>query len=115
MKTEPTTSLPSENQLSDNELIAEFMGWERDNKNCPVEYTTWCKVGFMPIPYHWLEKYQTSWEWLMPVVGKVNEAVLGRFIPWADVQYSLREENITVVYNRVVTAIKWYNANQPKP
>lgn len=44
---------------TDNELIAEFIG------DCPKNYDfeTWCLNA----------DYNTSWDWIMPVVERINE------------------------------------------
>jgi hypothetical protein len=59
--------------------------------------------------FEWEEvRYNSSWDWLMPVVAKItktnpmNQA-------WYDVKYPLTEGNIKIVYDRVVSFIKWYD------
>jgi hypothetical protein len=56
--------------MNDNKLIAEFMGLSH------------CSEGWITIPYHGREevaegeivdelRYDTSWDWLMPVLSKI--------------------------------------------
>ena len=112
-------------EKSDNELIAEFMMWERDDKNCPVEYTSWYKHGRLPIPYSYLSQYSKSWDWLMPVVEKIRKVILpelhkampphsttkGDMID-VDIACGFMEVSIEIVYKNVVEFIKWYNQQQ---
>ena len=91
-----------------NILIAEFMGLTepfelpqhgtiRPNGDFKTEFT----VEQL--------KYHSSWDWLMPIVEKieqVNEGVPKELINLS--LFSYREE----VYKAVVEFIKWYNENK---
>jgi hypothetical protein len=59
-------------ELTDNELIAEFMGWEHCNSPTCLEANNlcWSKDGHGYIPKNDL-KFDESWEWFMPVVTKM--------------------------------------------
>ena len=72
--------------MNDNKLIAEFMS---------VEYT-----GTR------VKDYDTSWDWLIPVVNKIEEECEG--VPIQLIDCSLYTE-IHEVYQAVVEFIKDYN------
>ena len=80
---------------NDNKLIAEFMGWK------PNEHH-WCLNGDKDL------QYDTSWDWLMPVVAKCTELNDDEFdnqsIAWA-----LLSDSIIDAYDHVVEFIKTYN------
>lgn len=118
-----------------NELIAVFMGLEKDfneNKNGGQwEYLIdgyWLPVRKM--------KYHTSWDWLMPVVEKINKdgkfrvrilfdangtnGIYGCYIDKVEwINNYLQDERISgysnidspieSVYKAIVKFIKWYN------
>lgn len=84
--------------MSNNKLIAEFMDAEPDKRTF---FHTGQEVYF----------YQTSWDWLMPVVGKClnlikHQAVLEQ---WGDLYNCLPSCNIDEVYEAVVEFIKAQN------
>ncbi|HUQ67178.1 MAG TPA: hypothetical protein VM101_13535 [Flavitalea sp.] len=124
---------PTEKDKSDNELIAEFMGayWPEHPKN---EYDSsflykdnkrWLQVDAL--------KYNTSWDWLMPVVEKIentevvsietvglgekmNVQINKRFCKiWFPFENDkpliteIRNTKIEAVYKGVIRWIKWYN------
>jgi hypothetical protein len=88
--------------MKDNKLIAEFMG-----------------DTFYPEPQHWYDshgsfigdtlKYHTSWDWLMPVVRKIED---GGLDPHETIATALESRVIEDVYNEVVDTIKRYNDEQ---
>ena len=115
--------------LEGNRLIALFDGGVLE-KNDPNFYETFTQadighilwVGFYPDAL----EYHTSWDWLMPVVGKIYELRKGeakRLAPimkgttWVtkydgpvwDVERELRAVNIDKLWQSVVNFIKWYN------
>lgn len=100
---------------TDNELIAEFMGDE----------AMWFKHGKTKI-----RLYDTSWDWLMPVVEKIetlryDTGICGVVINGEklteviispqvkndkiEVHYRTGEPKIICTYKAVVAFIKWYN------
>lgn len=94
--------------MSDNELIAEFMGLPL-TKDVPA-FTG----GFKTVPF-WDWKYDTSWDWLMPVVEKIlktTEPLNGKGWSWEykNLEQTRIGNSIEYVYARVVEFIKWYNA-----
>jgi len=51
-------------------------------------------------------KYGTSWDWLMPVIRKIED---GGSDPHELINKALESRSINVVYNEVVSAIERYN------
>ena len=111
-----------------NKLIAEFMGWtfHPEERETELEYieNTWSPPNSKKIyvPHEW--KFHKSWDWLMPVVDKIQE------------EYGDGEEHISIqppntcsltpfrgalyksfygkttkqaTYEAVVAFIQWYN------
>lgn len=111
---------------TDNELIAEFMGF-------PAEYQDLKFTGGYETKKRKV-KYDTSWDWLMPVVEKITNIYCkdiennwtheeGRkFNSVLDIKLSVastpdsdyENEGIDFVHYKVVEFIKWYN-EQKKP
>lgn len=115
----------------DNKLIAEFMGlkptefWGRysiSNDHCHCNEITPEKAieGFASI-----SKYSTSWDWLMPVVEKIESLGYGVTIgmgtyciiqkDWGDLEeiHSMTDNNkLFCAYNAVVKFINWHNENK---
>ena len=102
-----------------NKLIAEFMGLLVDGKQCLV------------YP-HWLEmEYYSSWDWLMPVVEKIeklHDGVFSFFIVQTECDIALsspckengddwyapnfaqkKGDKLISTWSAVVEFIKWYN------
>lgn len=120
--------------MSDNEIIAEFMGLIRDGKGVNQKCFRVMQNG-LPSKnsrlHESLFKYQTSWNWLMPVVEKIETVPVieggkdDSYIVTIETRYCVISENgeapvvegqaeneetkITTVYNTVVEFIKWYN------
>ncbi len=109
---------------ADNKLIAEFMGIEID----PVGLTSYDSKGRKRINEVDLE-YETSWDWLMPVVEKIEsfERTLVNIYSdatkiWVDdfdsnelfatTMSGNKDDKIGHVYRAVVEYIKWYNENK---
>jgi hypothetical protein len=69
------TSTKGPEEKTDNEIIAEFMGFRLDLTH--PEYDRW----WTRRPYHFFGygphelKYHESWDWLMPVVEKIAQHV----------------------------------------
>ena len=117
--------------IESNKLIAEFMGWEvglhggREVEHCVQgQLETHKKVVG-----NWLSfqnmKYHKSWDWLMPVVRKLeNEfhynkkspVYLLDFEDYYEYQMlkglNIMEATIEQVYDAVVNLIQWYNKQQ---
>lgn len=148
--------------LTGNKLIAEFMDWEL-KKDIPIKYQdqTWLsfinnitgakfhtKVCVTPEPkYNTKERtkafeslfyeeyceYHKSYDWLMPVVekietlsGLVSPKVFDNYLPHyiryvsgdskEDYErfYGFGFDNFDELYQKVVKFIKWYNENKDK-
>lgn len=108
---------------TDNELIAEFMGYERSREPWDQgEYAYTMKLN--PVWNKWMVpsnmRFATSWDWLMPVVEKIESSchvqINGKscHITNADVYFGGRKDSkIESVYSASIEFIKWYN-NQKK-
>ena len=113
-----------------NRMIAEFMGFKPENEVVnfaqPDGYTRAKSViayqiepkrtdGFTNLTHDFMLKYHKSWDWLMPVVEKIDKLMLDQPIdsPFEinaeEVFTSLREVNIKLTFNRIVEFIEWYN------
>ena len=104
-----------------NRLIAEFMGYEPIKKMLPTpdkygnlftkEFTVFQiepirDDGIINFHIDFELKFHTSWDWLMPVVDKIEQTIGG--VPQELLHLSLFSEHIEV-YNAVVQFIEWYN------
>jgi len=115
--------------IEGNKLIAEFMGYEKtiysDVFNGDLYALDVSKGEIYAISQM---QYHTSWDWIMPVVEKIESFGFYTNILSADndnkkhamhitlvneeEQYSLwYESKILAVYKAVVEFIKWYNQN----
>jgi len=111
-----------------NKLIAEFMGHSLSRG-----------IWYMPDYSHYVYKgnhsfkmdcfrterlsYNSSWDWLMPVVEKIlssdmyhkigeTETSIVGISHMSHVKTSLMSTHILTVYEAVVEFIKWYNKNK---
>lgn len=137
---------------SDNELIAQFMGFERievgytgtdSETQWQREHREWMdevmmdSVGiyYVNVPenkYEWEDDiaYDTSWDWLMPVIQKID-SLYDKAFPPDFVQKLLAKEptiddhymdvialplstKINEAHKAVVEFIKYYNSQNPK-
>ena len=111
--------------MSDNELIAGFMGFDIEDHTTFVKSSIKDPIIRTLVSKHISElQYHESWDWLMPVVEKI-EAIEGiRFIIEKNrvlicsygPEYfwnsgTTYDSKITTTYNAVVEFIKWYNEN----
>jgi hypothetical protein len=128
---------------SDNELIAEFMGWEHCNSPSCIENNNLCWSKDCHSGYVSKDKlkFETSWDWLMPVVEKIeqtrveidknglgyefmtfiqaNECLIESHTrPTGREFISFRNSSLTKIestYRAVVEFIKWYNTQKVNP
>lgn len=138
------TSLSNDITGKDNELIARFMK--------VGEITQHFDSYGIKKPIYWTEannfrtrtydlpdmsikdfinesKYHTSWDWLMPVVEKINktknkygstDVIIYRMTchvndPEQIIVEATGKNMMEATYKAVVEFIKWHNANTPKP
>jgi hypothetical protein len=120
--------------IENNKLIAEFMGglWNEPSQMYGIGNAEYIKIGkvkgYVKACYHYKLtdlKYHSSWDWLMPVVEKIerhNEFTNVLFFPQG-CSININTENgfhfdvdcdakIEAVYNACVEFIKWYNLNK---
>lgn len=103
-----------------NELIAEFMGFDGFDDG----FTYKLNGSFLGRAIHITElKYETSWDWLMPVIEKIRliceENHQQAQPPTEDMELfdkifddGLFWLNINTTYLKVLQWINWYNASQ---
>lgn len=119
-----------------NALIAEFMGIEprqinatsygwNDGPFFACSYPTKAEVMQAVSKY---AKYHESWDWLMPVVEKIesilpDDSIISIqykdcIIPINEAEFDIIEKNaeskIEATFNAVVEFIEWYNQEQAK-
>ena len=119
-------------QNEGNKLIAEFMGYNQDGLG------KWFKDGIL-ISYHFdYFKYHSSWDWLMPVVEKIEKEGYEISISsqmeyinddtetyWhqdccissdnQEIVNTTGKSKINSVYAAVVQFIQWYNTQNKQP
>ena len=111
------------NTTDNNKLIAEFMGIELEetlhglmvyaiviNRNNPLKENDIETDFFEPQEL----KYHTSWDWLIPVVQKLNEDVESSFIKteyMSEISSHILVNERLFAHQRVVEFINWYNKN----
>jgi len=123
-----------DNMVENNILIALFMGWRIDN-SFPDKYRVYRgPTGGLELDTTF--KYHTSWEWLMPVIDKIENLDVGDdyyrdvFVimkkstckiyvqvnsindKYAYEEYYHKGSFIENTYKGVVDFIKWYNNNK---
>ncbi len=85
------------NELRENnKLIAEFMNYPDLGTEGDFSYL----------------KYNTSWDWLMPVVESCFERLDSKDSSADEIKRQLLVCNLRGVYTSVVEFIKWYNENK---
>jgi len=129
--------MKKEEITQNNAIIAKFMGLKpveykgrysinKDHCMCREDTAEKALEGFSSIA-----KYNTSWEWLMPVVEKIEELKIDRYTPFititnyaCKIEVGKRDYNKLItfvvakgnkhhnVYKAVVQFINWYNKNK---
>jgi len=116
------------NTTENNKLIAEFMGIESFKDS--LASLNDGKINISKDVYE-QAKYHTSWDWLMPVVEKIESIIfdennsfnvtIGSTIYCViqdsngecyDMTYDGEKTKLLVVYKAIVEFIKWYNENK---
>ena len=107
--------------MKDNKLIAEFMGVhdEISLDSIAGNIHSWCDAPFFYITEDSKEKvmegiaeyskYHTSWDWLMPVVDKIE---IEGFDPHGIIDNALGSREIEDVHDACVTLIKAHNSER---
>lgn len=87
--------------MKDNKLIADFMGYRVFGNKCrkPMPYSLkgWLVDDIAPMQFH------TSWDWLMPVVEKIEKLEVGD-VAWTSVYFDIQRE-----YDKAVEFINQHN------
>ena len=85
-----------------NRLIAEFMGMKYSDERSfnDGEWTHSIKS---------LSKFETSWDWLMPVISKCRSESNSEDSHWEVIYYTLEEGNLNASYEAVVQFINNQN------
>ena len=91
--------------MNDNKLIAEFMGLEIHESKHKYITTYYVTIDGVPTDLQDLQ-YHASWDWLMPVVEKIEQVNEG--VPEQMLHVNLYSER-REVYNAVVEFIKEKN------
>lgn len=98
--------------MKENKIIAEFMGYETYEGVDKVCINLTENNGFSSDWGHVPMKYHSSWDWLMPVLGKIED--LNYELPEdsnliGDITHGLVSIDIEMTFEAVVQFIKYYN------
>ena len=90
--------------MENNKIIAEFMGLQDSRINDKGNGIAW---GIQTKNL----KYNTSWDWLMPVANEIIKSRDEQNADWdlTNLKYALQTTNIELVHNAVVGFIKEHN------
>lgn len=111
-------------EMEDNALITKFMGvYKYQKPTTSAEFRMLYKLidnQWCMITKEGEERFSTSWDWLMPVIKKINEihrqgpSIAGINVEFYKVLSMEIDTEIEYVYEGVVNFIKWYNKNNKK-
>ena len=97
--------------MKDNKLIAEFMELEASPKYNPKEYyIKEYNSGEWYLPEEM--QYHTSWDWLMPVLKKINSEISPNTRGLWRMIINPTEYDIENVYSQAVYFINEYNKQE---
>ena len=103
--------------MEDNKLIAEFMGMTYGDPNDDSVMIQKTPQGNEVVPIESME-YHTSWDWLMPVVEKIESLGYVFTIQGGKAEYGemmsasicfIVEDKLSSTYKAVIEFIKTYN------
>jgi len=96
--------------INGNKLIAEFMQVEvvLNSDNITVYWYYNPEKGYL---VHML-KYHSSWDWLMPVVKKIQQLEIKQFDKKKPIMNALMDVDIESLYNSALWFILWYNKSE---
>jgi hypothetical protein len=100
------------NRQENNKMIAEFMGYENvGTLNNPMYdyYDNYFQDGSY-VPHELC--YHKSWDWLMPVVNKIEEYLSANVGKVGYFDECLSSNDLDIRYNAVVEFINQYNKNE---
>lgn len=108
--------------IEEKKLIVEFMDglWNVHSKKYGIGNATYCDYGKLKnvvraINHYSIDelKYDSSWDWIMPVVEKIDKVCGIDLHEWDNsVNEALITKNINIVYREVIAFIKWYNETE---
>ena len=93
--------------IKNNVLIGNFMGWDEFNTgsyHTPYDNATYCNGEESSICDKYALKFNSSWDWLMPVVEKIANLHLKENVTTLPIS-----SNIKTVWDACLEFIKWYN------
>lgn len=93
--------------MNDNKLIAEFMGMtpHEHDSGCMIQMT---HQGNEAVPVSSMQ-YHSSWDWLMPVVNKIEDYLADNVGKVGYFDECLSSNDLEVRHQAVVEFIKTYN------
>ena len=102
--------------LEGNELIVEFMKFDKVGPNVDGQIYHCIINDFNSLLIPKTMEFHSSWDWLMPVVEKISDVCK----PSSDSHYywnsktdiRIFRETKEVTYKAVIEFIKWYNKNK---
>jgi|688.fasta_scaffold855053_3 hypothetical protein len=93
----------------ENKLIAEFMGMESFKDMLSTLNNGKINIS---IDIYEQAKYHSSWDWLMPVIEKIDEICGIDLHEWDEyINNSLCSKSLNTTYSACIEFIKWYNKN----
>lgn len=107
--------------IEGNKLIAEFDGWDKTNHIDEAFGNLYIKDGESAYANDFI--YELSWEWLMPVLEKINTLKYPYLIShktcsiykvWQQefISHEHGKTTIEATWNAVIQFIEWYNKNK---